>query len=88
MRIWYARTHTLILLHNTRYYRRLKELVFKETASPAACHNCAYMCYVAQGLNDPEDRCHFENDPERPQYPCVYSSFFQFGADVDTNFGY
>ena len=46
------------------------------------------MCWAAQGLDDPEDRCHFQNDPMQPQFPCVYGSFLDIGSDVDPNFGY
>lgn len=45
-------------------------------------------CWASKGTSDPEDRCFFRGDPQQPQFPCVYSSFYDIGSDVDPNFGY
>jgi hypothetical protein len=53
---------------NTADWRRAEQVVTRES-SISACHGCSYLCWASQGLDDPEDRCYFN---DKHQYPCPY----------------
>lgn len=36
-----------------------------------ANHICAYSCWLTQGMNDPDDRCYFEEDGGDHEYRCL-----------------
>jgi hypothetical protein len=41
------------------------------TGHIVANHICAYSCWLSQGMNDPDDRCYFEEDGGDHAYRCL-----------------
>lgn len=47
------------------------------TGHITANHICAYACWLTQGMNDPDNRCYFEEDGGDHAYRCLINDLPQ-----------